>query len=109
MKITTLLLCLSLLTVSVPFTLAQNKSATTFKVNTLVSDGKKSKEVDSALMFEETSFKAENRKTAAESKNSIMPILKPLIILIRKNRFYPPAVQLPQLFFSVFYRSRFCL
>ena len=47
MKITTLLLCLSLLTVSVPFAFAQTKATTTFKVNTLVSDGKKSKEVDS--------------------------------------------------------------
>ncbi|CAN5607337.1 hypothetical protein BH20ACI4_BH20ACI4_32690 [soil metagenome] len=68
MKITTLLLCLSLLTVSVPFTLAQTKSVTTFKVNTLVSDGKKSNEVDSILVFEEDSFKATNRKTSAELK-----------------------------------------
>ena len=68
MKITTLLLCLSLLTVSVPFTLAQNKSATTFKVNTLVSDGKKSKEIDSIMALDEDSFKVSNRKTAVELK-----------------------------------------
>ncbi|MEO6589701.1 MAG: hypothetical protein ABIP06_10385 [Pyrinomonadaceae bacterium] len=68
MKITSLLLCFSLIVISVPFAFAQTKSATTFKVNTLVSDGKKSKEVDSALLFQETSFKAENRKTATPIK-----------------------------------------
>lgn len=68
MKITSLLLCLSMLIMSVPFALAQTKSANTFKVNTLISDGKKSKEVDSNLMFQETSFKDENRKTSTEIK-----------------------------------------
>lgn len=68
MKITTLFLCLCILVVSVPFAFAQTKTATTFKAKTLVSDGKKSKEVDSILAIEDASFKVTNRKTAAPIK-----------------------------------------
>jgi len=68
MKITTIFLCISIFVVSVPFAFAQTKTATTFKANTLVSDGKKSKEVDSILAIEETSLKVTNRKTAAPIK-----------------------------------------
>lgn len=68
MKITSIFLCICMLIVSVPFAFAQTKTATTFKANTLVSDGKKSKEVDSSLAIEETSFKVTNRKTAAPIK-----------------------------------------
>lgn len=66
MKLTTLLLCISIFVVSVPFAFAQ--TATTYKVNSLVSDGKKSKEVDSILAFSEDSFKVTNRKTNTELK-----------------------------------------
>lgn len=68
MKITTIFLCLSIFIVSVPFAFAQTKTANTFKVNTLVSDGKKSKEVDSIISLEEDSFKVSNRKTAVQLK-----------------------------------------
>lgn len=56
MKITTIFLCLSIFIISVPFAFAQTKTATTYKVNSLVSDGKKSKEVDSILAFQDDSF-----------------------------------------------------
>jgi hypothetical protein len=68
MKITTVFLCLSIFLVSVPFAFAQTKTANTFKVNTLVNDGKKSREVSSILMFEENSVKSANLKTAATIK-----------------------------------------
>lgn len=68
MKITTLFLCLCMLIVSVPFAFAQTKPATTFKANTLVSDGKKSKEVDSILAIEDASFKVTNRKNGSPIK-----------------------------------------
>lgn len=68
MKFTSIFLCICMLIVSVPFAFAQTKTASTFKASALVSDGKKSKEVDSTLAIEETSFKVTNRKTAAPIK-----------------------------------------
>ena len=62
MKITSILLCVCILTMSVQFTLGQTTTASTFKVQTLVSDGKKSKEENSTLKFSENSFSASMRK-----------------------------------------------
>jgi hypothetical protein len=67
MKITSVLLCLCILTVSVHFAFAQT-SAQSFKVNSLVSNGKKSKEIGSTLTFSENSFKSVNKKTGAVIK-----------------------------------------
>jgi hypothetical protein len=61
MKITSMLLCVCILTVSVQFAFAQTNTASTFKVQTLVSNGKKSKEENSTLKFSETSFSASKR------------------------------------------------
>ena len=61
MKITSILLCICILTISVQFAFAQTNTASAFKVQTLVSDGKKSKEENSTLKFSETSFSASKR------------------------------------------------
>lgn len=66
MKITSILLCLCLLTVSVQHAFAQ--SNTNFKVDTVVNNGKKSKEESSNLSFSENSFKSSARKTGAVIK-----------------------------------------
>lgn len=63
MKITSIILCFCILTVSVQFAFAQTKTASTFKVNTLINQGKKSKEQDSTLSFAENSFSSTNIKT----------------------------------------------
>jgi hypothetical protein len=65
MKIISMFLCACMLAVSVPFALAFNTTNSTFKVDTLVNDGKKSKDVDSYLTFSENSFKSVNKKTGA--------------------------------------------
>ena len=65
MKLVSLLLTVCLLTVTTPFILAQTASSSAFRVETLVSDGKKSREVKSTLSFLETSFKTSDRKTGA--------------------------------------------
>ena len=62
MKIITVFLCFCIMSVSMPFALAQTKTDTSFKVNTLVTDGKKSKEEDSTLKFSEDSFSSVMRK-----------------------------------------------
>lgn len=63
MKTTSVLLCLCLLTMSVQFAFAQTNTASTFKVKTLVSDGKKSKEESSTLVFSESSFSTSKKNT----------------------------------------------
>jgi len=68
MKITSILLCFCILVVSTRISLAQTTTETTFKVNTLVSNGKKSKEQDSSLKFSESSFSTTNQKTKAVIK-----------------------------------------
>jgi hypothetical protein len=62
MKFTSILLCLCLLTISTKTAFAQT-TGSSFKVNTLVSNGKKSKEHDSTLKFSENSFSSTSRKT----------------------------------------------
>ena len=62
MKTIAVFLCFCIISVSVPFALAQTKTDTTFKVNTLVSNGKKSKEEDSMLKFSESSFSSALQK-----------------------------------------------
>lgn len=66
MKITSIFLCLCLLTISVQHAFAQ--ANTSFKVDTLVSNGKKSKEESSTLSFSEASFKSSMRKGGATIK-----------------------------------------
>lgn len=57
MKITSVLLCFCILTLSVKFTFAQTaKPDTTYKVEQVVNDGKESKETDAILTFKQTSF-----------------------------------------------------
>lgn len=68
MKIISTLLCLCILSASIPFALAQTKADTSFKVNTLVSNGKKSKEESSTLKFSENAFSSVNRKNSAVIK-----------------------------------------
>ncbi len=62
MKITSMLLCICILTLSVQFTFAQTNTGASFKVNTLVTDGKKSKEQSSTLKFSENTFSSTNQK-----------------------------------------------
>lgn len=59
MKITTLFLCLCLLTVSVPFAFAAD---TTYQVEALVTKGSDTKEENSTITFGEKSFKVVSRK-----------------------------------------------
>ncbi|MDQ3800781.1 MAG: hypothetical protein M3384_15140 [Acidobacteriota bacterium] len=66
MKITSIFLCLCLLTVSVQHAFAQTD--TSFKIDTLVSNGKKSKEENSTLSFSQASFKSSYQKTGAVIK-----------------------------------------
>ena len=61
MKFTSILVCLCLLTWSAKTAFAQT-SDTSFGINTLVNNGKKSKEQSSTLKFSETAFAATNRK-----------------------------------------------
>ncbi len=62
MKTITFFLIFSIILVTTPLTVLSQASPS-FKVDTLVSDGKKSKEVDSSLAFGETSFKLTNKKS----------------------------------------------
>lgn len=68
MKTITAFLCFCIFSVSMPFALAQTKADTTFKVNTLVSNGKKSKEESSTLKFSENSFSSLMRKNGTTIK-----------------------------------------
>jgi hypothetical protein len=65
-KFVSFILAMSIFAVTTPFAIAQTSSQ--FEVNALVSDGKKSKEVDSTLTFSETSFKVSNKKTQVAIK-----------------------------------------
>jgi hypothetical protein len=69
MKIITVFLCFCIFSVSVPLALAQNRTDTTFKVNTLVSNGKKSKEESSTLKFSENTFSSVKRKNGTVIKD----------------------------------------
>lgn len=87
MKITSLVLCFCLLTLSVPAALAQKTAKLrSFKVNAIVNDGKKVKEKSTKLVFAENSVVAKNGKTVfkefnyadiveAEYSNSIKPLM----------------------------------
>lgn len=68
MKYISLVTIFSILLCAVPVSLAQTKTPVSFKVNTLVSDGKKSKEFDSVLTFSDNSFKTVNKKTGVTIK-----------------------------------------
>lgn len=57
MKTLSALLVAALFLVTTPFALARAVPNTSFAVDALVTDGKKSKEVESSLNFAETSFK----------------------------------------------------
>ncbi len=65
MKVLSFILVVSIFAVSTPFALAGNAS---FKIEALVSDSKKSKEVNSTLSFGENSFKVVSDKTGVISK-----------------------------------------
>lgn len=54
MKLTAIILCFCILTVSGPAAVAQKKIKTSFKVNTLVNDGKKTKQFPTVLAFSDT-------------------------------------------------------
>ena len=65
MKFLSFVLVVCVFTVSTPFALAQQS---TFKVEGLVSNGKKSKEVPSTLSFQESSVKVVSKKAGELSK-----------------------------------------
>ncbi len=56
MKITSIILCFCILFGSGHLVFAQKKIKTSFKVNTLVNDGKKTKKLSTVLKFSETGF-----------------------------------------------------
>lgn len=62
MKITTLFLCLCLMTVSVPFAFAAD---TSYQVEALVTKGNDTKEENSTITFSDSSFKVVSRKGGA--------------------------------------------
>lgn len=65
MKFLSFILVVSIFAVSTPFALAQKS---TFKVEGLVSNGKKSKQVPATLGFYENSFKVTSKKSGELSK-----------------------------------------
>lgn len=66
MKVLTFLVVVALLAVTTPVSLAQTSS--TFQVDGMVSDGKKSKEVKSSLVFGADSFNVKSRKAGVLDK-----------------------------------------
>jgi hypothetical protein len=66
MKTITAFLVFAILCITTPFALAQTKAS--FKVETLVSDGKKSKQEKSILGFFDTSFNVSMEKTEVKIK-----------------------------------------
>ncbi len=56
MKIIAIILCFCILFGSGQMAFAQNKIKTSFKINTLVNDGKKTKQFSTVLKFSETGF-----------------------------------------------------
>lgn len=66
MKYLTSLVLFALITVTTPQAFAQNRS--TFQIDTMVSDGKKSKEVGSSLSFAAENFTVSSKKTGVYNK-----------------------------------------
>jgi len=100
MRLVCLVLVYSILLVTTPFALAQTRTNGTYKVDVLVTNGKKSKEEKATLSYGENSLKI---------RNLITPTSRARIIPIRKSRYCLPAAQSLRLSFLVFSSFPFSL